>query len=339
MKPGNHIENRPLKEIEGVTRLFRHGDWCRSYLIGLPEFGQRPKQGSLILAPRRQGTIQTRHGKRLCQFRQSLGDTLQFVQHGAAAGFGGMRGQGRADINALNQRLHLCGIQAVRLQFQNRLTDRLRARRPLTASLPLPVDPHDFLLLGGVYQLEKDRERPQKPLNDRRIRKFRQSRQKCLGIAPCLCPCDRDQPMGKRNQILALLLPKHIAQQLVQQFYVFGKRSGKAAFAGRQTKKRGVLNRNDRNGRRRRGAGNNSHAAIVPPYFLDLVTTGVFLFGIGQIGDGLNLHIRAERQGRHLERRAGWFDLKAAEMLSVDLVQGGELPQIREKHGRLHDIL
>ena len=91
-------------------------------------------------------------------------DGLKLVEHRSPPCFGRMRGERRANLETLDQRLHLVGGNTGRMERMNGLADRLGAFPLAGPRIALPVRAHDLLLFGRVDELEENRVSAQEAL-------------------------------------------------------------------------------------------------------------------------------------------------------------------------------
>ena len=101
--------------------------------------------------------------------------------------------------------------------------------------LPLAIDPHDLFLLGGIHELKENRERPQEPLRSIGVGKLRNTVEKRRRVSLFR---RGEEPLREIEQIVALLLTQHLAQKLVEQANIVGKRPGQAKVRGVESEKR-----------------------------------------------------------------------------------------------------
>ena len=105
----------PLEIVRGKgdeqRRRVRRRLHRREWAVDVPDeggFGVLPMQRG----GHGQGPVQTRLIRGQGVLHQPVRDALQLGQHGATPGLGGMRGEGRADVELPEQRLSLAWVAA-----------------------------------------------------------------------------------------------------------------------------------------------------------------------------------------------------------------------------------
>ena len=202
--------------VQAVQHLVQHVNPPRADLVGRREQGERLASPALV--PRSFG----RRDVRFVADGQAFGQLALLLQDGAAAGFGRVGGEGRLNVEGLEQPDHVVAAESSSSQGKNGLANRLRPRRPTLALAPA-VDPGDLELLGLVPEMEPDREPLEDPLD-------------CLGReAPerSLVPVTGEQPgRGGLDPFLVGRRRQHLVEQPVEPGDVLMQSVGRTEWGG-----------------------------------------------------------------------------------------------------------
>ena len=168
---------------------------------------------------------------------QQSGDPLLLAQQRAPRGFRRVRREHGLDAQAPEQRDHVLEAHAAPSQPGKALVETARLGRAAVVHV-LPAAAHAMHLLRQVDHLEPGRERADQVLGFAGLASLCADDQLHRLVRVALSTADRRLPVGlhRLEELLAALVPEHLAHQLAKQVHVVAQRGvleGKEdAFAG-----------------------------------------------------------------------------------------------------------
>ena len=159
-----------------------------------------------------------RHGARVVEVGDRVGDLDEVGADGAAAHLGRVGGEGQTELHAGDQPLDVIGAEAHVTQLDHRLLEALPPRPRAR-----PQGPHPLALLGEVDELEVQRERPHQLLRGRHVEPFEQRPQRAIIAAGPHLTDQRAQPFDLLEERRAFLFGEHLPERATEGIHIFGE--------------------------------------------------------------------------------------------------------------------